>query len=71
MNTEEYIIYLDGLVKQLKDNAISTNESVNDRFEKVISMLKMVKDDLDNIFVRLDKLEDSPKVPPTINRENK
>jgi hypothetical protein len=71
MTHEEYIIYLDGLVKQLKDNAISTNESVNDRFEKVISMLKMVKDDLDNIFVRLDKLEDSPKVPPTINRGNK
>ena len=53
MTHEEYIMYLDGIVKQSADKIKTNEESIG----KLIEMAKMIKDDLDNIFVRLDELE--------------
>ena len=53
MSPNELIIYHNEAIKLLE----ADNDGINNRLEKAINMLKMVKDDLDNIYVRLDKLE--------------
>jgi len=53
MNPTEFILHHDAAIKLLE----ADNDGINNRLEKAINMLKMVKDDLDNIYVRLDKLE--------------
>ena len=61
MTHEEYIMYLDKSVKDMQHSiellCLSDDKNI-DSIGRVIKMLKMVKDDLDNIFVRLDKLEE-------------
>ena len=61
MSHEEFIIFLDAAVKKLHTDVgylILAEEKDSELMQKAIKMLGMVKDDLDNIYVRLDKLEE-------------
>ena len=60
MSTEEYVIFLDEAVKRLTHsvNLLNLADDKNvDSIGKLIQTAKWIKEDLDNVFVRLDRLE--------------